>query len=102
MCSKTPVTDNAVESAYYRIVTGGHFVVGFKYAGMARQEAYRMIIKDFDSFSRMAYSSICFKFIPVVLLTSHCFRPKLGSSQASSNTFKDDVAVAVAMLEQLG
>jgi anaphase-promoting complex subunit 1 len=52
----TPV-DDAMELAYYNIIAGGCFVVGLKYAGTARQEAYQMIVKHFDSFSRMAYGS---------------------------------------------
>jgi len=49
--------DDAMELAYYNIIAGGCFVVGLKYAGTARQEAYQMIIKHFDNFSRMAYGS---------------------------------------------
>lgn len=51
------VIDDAMELAYYNIIAGGCFVIGLKYAGTARQEAYQMIVKHFDSFSRMAYGS---------------------------------------------
>jgi anaphase-promoting complex subunit 1 len=51
------VIDDAMELAYYNIIAGGCFVVGLKYAGTARQEAYQMIVKHFDNFSRMAYGS---------------------------------------------
>ncbi|KDR78406.1 hypothetical protein GALMADRAFT_224779 [Galerina marginata CBS 339.88] len=49
--------DDAMELAYYNIIAGGCFVVGLKYAGTARQEAYQMIVKHFDNFSRMAYGT---------------------------------------------
>ncbi|KAF4611458.1 hypothetical protein D9613_003815 [Agrocybe pediades] len=49
--------DDAMELAYYNIISGGCFVVGLKYAGTARQEAYQMIIKHFDNFSRLAYGN---------------------------------------------
>ncbi|KAF9476890.1 hypothetical protein BDN70DRAFT_838543, partial [Pholiota conissans] len=49
--------DDSMELAYYNIIAGGCFVVGLKYAGTARQEAYQMIVKHFDNFSRMAYGS---------------------------------------------
>ncbi|KAF8954432.1 hypothetical protein BDZ97DRAFT_1928284 [Flammula alnicola] len=49
--------DDAMELAYYNIIAGGCFVVGLKYAGTARQEAYQMIVKHFDNFTRMAYGS---------------------------------------------
>lgn len=49
--------DDAMELAYYNIIAGGCFVVGLKYAGTARQEAYQIIVKHFDNFSRMAYGS---------------------------------------------
>jgi len=39
----------------HKIVTGGCFIVGFKYTGMVHQEAYQMIIKDLDGFSRQQY-----------------------------------------------
>uniref|UniRef100_A0A8H8CEQ4 Anaphase-promoting complex subunit 1 n=1 Tax=Psilocybe cubensis TaxID=181762 RepID=A0A8H8CEQ4_PSICU len=49
--------DDSMELAYYNIIAGGCFVVGLKYAGTARQEAYQMIVKHFDHFSRMAYAN---------------------------------------------
>ncbi|PPQ90258.1 hypothetical protein CVT25_013083 [Psilocybe cyanescens] len=52
--------DDAMELAYYNIIAGGCFVVGLKYAGTARQEAYQMIVKHFDHFSRMAYARPAF------------------------------------------
>jgi anaphase-promoting complex subunit 1 len=56
--------DDAMELAYYNIIAGGCFVVGLKYAGTARQEAYQMIVKHFDNFSRMAYGSG--KYLPLI------------------------------------
>lgn len=49
--------DDALELAYYNILAGCCFVVGLKFAGTARQEAYMMIIRYFDIFTRMVYSN---------------------------------------------
>ncbi|KAF8154084.1 anaphase promoting complex subunit 1 [Crassisporium funariophilum] len=49
--------DDAMELAYYNILAGCCFVVGLKYAGTARQEAYQLIVRHFDMFSRLAYAS---------------------------------------------
>ena len=59
--------DDAMELAYYNIIAGGCFAVGLKYAGTARQEAYQMIVKHFDNFSRMAYGSGEF-LLPIFIL----------------------------------
>ncbi|KAG6908477.1 hypothetical protein DXG01_004480 [Tephrocybe rancida] len=49
--------DDAMELAYYNILAGCCFVVGLKYAGTAREAAYMMIIRYFDIFTRLVYSS---------------------------------------------
>lgn len=48
--------DDAMDLAYYNIIAGCCFVIGLKYAGTARQEAYQLIVKQFDSFSRTSYT----------------------------------------------
>ncbi|TFK69815.1 hypothetical protein BDN72DRAFT_839974 [Pluteus cervinus] len=50
-------TDDAMELAYYNIVAGCCFVIGLKYAGTARQEAYAVTIRYFDLFTRLVYSN---------------------------------------------
>ncbi|KAG6856543.1 hypothetical protein H0H87_003362 [Tephrocybe sp. NHM501043] len=54
---KGKVVDDAMELAYYNILAGCCFAVGLKYAGTAREGAYMMIIKNFDLFTRLAYSA---------------------------------------------
>jgi anaphase-promoting complex subunit 1 len=49
--------DDSMELAYYNILAGCCFVIGLKYAGTARQEAYQLIVRHFDMFSRMAYTN---------------------------------------------
>jgi anaphase-promoting complex subunit 1 len=49
--------DDALELAYYNILAGSCFVVGLKFAGTARQAAYMMIIRYFDMFTRLVYST---------------------------------------------
>jgi anaphase-promoting complex subunit 1 len=49
--------DDALELAYYNILAGCCFVVGLKYAGTARQEAWLMITSYFELFRRLAYSN---------------------------------------------
>ncbi|TFK24896.1 anaphase promoting complex subunit 1 [Coprinopsis marcescibilis] len=49
--------DDAFELAYYHILAGCCFAIGLKYAGTARQEAYSVIVKYYDQFSRFAYTS---------------------------------------------
>ncbi|KAF8172820.1 hypothetical protein K438DRAFT_1981304 [Mycena galopus ATCC 62051] len=49
--------DDALELAYYNILAASCFVIGLKFAGTARQEAYMMIIRYFDLFTRMVYSN---------------------------------------------
>jgi anaphase-promoting complex subunit 1 len=48
--------DDSMDLAYYNIIAGCCFVIGLKYAGTARQEAYQLIVKQFDSFSRTSYT----------------------------------------------
>ncbi|PFH49996.1 hypothetical protein AMATHDRAFT_62013 [Amanita thiersii Skay4041] len=52
-----PPLDDAMELAHYNICAGCCFVIGLKYAGTARQEAYMMIIKYFDAFTRLIHSN---------------------------------------------
>ncbi|KAF5392460.1 hypothetical protein D9757_002247 [Collybiopsis confluens] len=54
--SGSTITD-AWELAYYNIVAGCCFAIGLKFAGTARQEAYKMIIRYHDLFTRMVYSN---------------------------------------------
>jgi anaphase-promoting complex subunit 1 len=49
--------DDAVELAYFNILAGCCFVIGLKYAGTARQEAYLTIIAYFDLFNNLVYTS---------------------------------------------
>jgi len=49
--------DDSMELAYYHILAGCCFALGLKYAGTARQEAYQTIVKNYDIFSRLAYST---------------------------------------------
>ncbi|KAF8627589.1 hypothetical protein AX17_006162 [Amanita inopinata Kibby_2008] len=49
--------DDAMELAHYNICAGCCFAIGLKYAGTARQEAYMMIIKYFDAFTRLVHSN---------------------------------------------
>ncbi|KAI5993715.1 hypothetical protein F5J12DRAFT_858509 [Pisolithus orientalis] len=51
------VADDAIQLAYYNILAGCCFVVGLKYAGTARHEAYTMLSHFFDSFSRFVASN---------------------------------------------
>jgi anaphase-promoting complex subunit 1 len=55
--------DDALELAYYNILAASCFVIGLKFAGTARQEAYMMIIRYFDLFTRMVYSNSACYFI---------------------------------------
>ncbi|EGN94861.1 hypothetical protein SERLA73DRAFT_114320 [Serpula lacrymans var. lacrymans S7.3] len=50
--------DDAFELAYYNIIAGACFVIGLKYAGTARHEAYQVIIKHFDALSRYVYAAV--------------------------------------------
>lgn len=54
--ARTPM-DDALELAYWNILAACCFVIGLKYAGTARQEAYMLIIRHFDLFTRMVYSN---------------------------------------------
>ncbi|KAJ7058266.1 hypothetical protein C8F01DRAFT_1027798 [Mycena amicta] len=54
--TKKPV-DDALELAYYNILAASCFVIGLKFAGTARQEAYMMIIRHFDAFTRLVYTN---------------------------------------------
>ncbi|KAF9038341.1 hypothetical protein BDZ89DRAFT_1010783 [Hymenopellis radicata] len=49
--------DDSLELAYYNIIAGCCFVVGLKYAGTARQEAYKLIIRYYDLFTRLVYTN---------------------------------------------
>ena len=49
--------DDSMELAYYNILAGCCFVIGLKYAGTACQEAYQLVVRHFDMFSRMAYTN---------------------------------------------
>ncbi|KAJ3758130.1 hypothetical protein EV360DRAFT_83363 [Lentinula raphanica] len=48
---------DAWELAYYNIIAGCCFAIGLKYAGTARQEAYKMIIRYHDLYTRTVYSN---------------------------------------------
>ncbi|KIL60704.1 hypothetical protein M378DRAFT_26402 [Amanita muscaria Koide BX008] len=50
-------SDDALELAHYNICAGCCFAIGLKYAGTARQEAYMVIIKYFDAFTRLVHSN---------------------------------------------
>ncbi|KAF7297086.1 APC1-C domain-containing protein [Mycena indigotica] len=54
--SQQPI-DDAIELAYYNILAASCFVIGLKFAGTARQEAYMMIIRHFDVFTRLVYTN---------------------------------------------
>ncbi|KLO17751.1 hypothetical protein SCHPADRAFT_994092 [Schizopora paradoxa] len=55
--SRGKAVDDAVELAYYNIVSGCCFALGLKYAGTAREEAYTRIIEYYDFFNRSSNSS---------------------------------------------
>ena len=55
------VVDESIELAYYNLLAGCCFVIGLKYAGTARQEAYLLIVRYYDLFSRLAYSNGTFQ-----------------------------------------
>ncbi|KAJ4490696.1 hypothetical protein J3R30DRAFT_122797 [Lentinula aciculospora] len=48
---------DAWELAYYNIIAGCCFAIGLKFAGTARQEAYKMIIRYHDLYTRTVYSN---------------------------------------------
>lgn len=48
---------DAWDLAYYNIIAGCCFAIGLKFAGTARQEAYKMIIRYHDLFTRTVYSN---------------------------------------------
>ncbi|THV06211.1 hypothetical protein K435DRAFT_960693 [Dendrothele bispora CBS 962.96] len=48
---------DAWELAYYNIIAGCCFAIGLKYAGTAGQEAYKVIIRYNDLFTRMVFSN---------------------------------------------
>lgn len=62
----TKPIDDAFELAYYNVLAGCCFVVGLKYAGTARQEAYIMIVRYFDLFTRLVYSNGKIEFLCLV------------------------------------
>lgn len=45
------------ELAYYNILAGSCFAIALKYAGTAREEAYILLLKHYDQFSTLAYTS---------------------------------------------
>ncbi|KAJ3746045.1 hypothetical protein DFH05DRAFT_1442763 [Lentinula detonsa] len=45
------------ELAYYNIIAGCCFAIGLKFAGTARQEAYKMIIRYHDLYTRTVFSN---------------------------------------------
>lgn len=51
------VVDESLELAYYNILAGCCFVIGLKYAGTAREEAYSLIVRYFDMYQRLAYAT---------------------------------------------
>ncbi|KAI0315112.1 hypothetical protein OF83DRAFT_1133590 [Amylostereum chailletii] len=53
---KEPI-DDAVELAFYNIVSASCFVLALKYAGTAREEPYRLLISYYDLFTRLAYTN---------------------------------------------
>ena len=53
--------DESIELAYYNLLAGCCFVIGLKYAGTARQEAYLLIVRYYDLFSRLAYTNGTFR-----------------------------------------
>ena len=68
MVSKKPV-DDAIQLAYYNILAGCCFVVGLKYAGTARHEAYVMLSHYFDNFSRFVSTNGRIHIVADVTLT---------------------------------
>lgn len=49
--------NDALELAYYNIISGCCFAVALKYAGTARQEAYKMIVRYYDLYTRLVYTN---------------------------------------------
>ena len=96
----TPI-DDAMELAYYNIIAGGCFIVGLKYAGTARQEAYQMIVKHFDSFSRMAYGSGQFHHIFVIIYLTKIFIGPAFDHKIKRSTIRDGlnlISIALSMV----
>ena len=44
--------EGSIELAYHHIISGACFALGLKYAGTARDEVYKTIIRFYDMFSR--------------------------------------------------
>lgn len=51
------IIDESMELAYYNVVAGSCFAIALKYAGTARQEAYLLIVRYFDLFTRIVYTN---------------------------------------------
>ena len=45
------------ELAYYNIIAGACFAVALKYAGTAREEAYKLLLGYHDTFSQLSYNN---------------------------------------------
>ncbi len=73
------VVDDSLELAYYNIIAGCCFVVGLKYAGTARQEAYKLIIRYYDLFTRLVYTNGTY-LQGRLALTKYSSRPNIRSS----------------------
>ncbi|THH30259.1 hypothetical protein EUX98_g3917 [Antrodiella citrinella] len=54
---KGMAVEDSYELAYYNIVPGCLFALGLKYAGMATEEAYVLIIRYYDLFAQLAFTS---------------------------------------------
>ena len=50
-----PINDS-FELAYYNIIAGCCFALGLKYAGTAREEAYTLVVKYYDAFTKLAHT----------------------------------------------
>jgi anaphase-promoting complex subunit 1 len=70
------IVDESLELAYYNILAGCCFVIGLKYAGTAREEAYKLIVRYFDMYQRLAYTTGQFTYNGSSFkFAHHIFRP---------------------------
>lgn len=70
--TKAHVND-AIELAYYNILAGGIFAMSLKFAGTARQDAYKLIIRYYDLYTRLVYSPGMTNVLHWVWLPLKCF-----------------------------
>ena len=100
------VVDESIELAYYNLLAGCCFVIGLKYAGTARQEAYLLIVRYYDLFSRLAYSNGTFQSrssfhlptrVITVLLQGPAFDVRIKRSAARDGLNSISISLSMVM-----